>query len=68
VKFPKRIKHRGRVLATIYGKTKARPDYRVAWHVSGRRRMQTFRTCGDAKRHADAVARDLAKGSQKSPS
>jgi len=32
VKFPKRIKHRGRVLATIYGKSKGRDSYRVAWH------------------------------------
>jgi hypothetical protein len=31
VKFPKRIKYRGEVLATIYGKSKSYPLYRVAW-------------------------------------
>ena len=31
VKFPKRIKHGGKVLATIYGKSKSYPLYRVAW-------------------------------------
>jgi hypothetical protein len=31
VKFPKRIKYRGKVLATIYGKSKSYPLYRVAW-------------------------------------
>jgi len=30
VKFPKRIKYRGRVLATIYGRCKGRDSYRVA--------------------------------------
>jgi hypothetical protein len=64
VKFPMFIKHRGKYLATIYGKTKARPDYRVACSVSGRRRMKTHRTYGEAKRHADGLVRELAKGSQ----
>src|SRR5437879_8396647 len=35
VRFPKRIKHRGRVLATIYGKSKSYPLYRVSWTASG---------------------------------
>jgi hypothetical protein len=39
VKFPKRIKHCGRVLATIYGKSKGCDSYRVAWQVAGQRRM-----------------------------
>jgi hypothetical protein len=30
VKYPKRVKHRGRVLATIYAKCKGRDSYRVA--------------------------------------
>ena len=37
MRFPKRIKHRGRVLATIYGKSKSYPAYRVAWTVAGKR-------------------------------
>jgi integrase len=38
VKFPKRIKHRGRVLATIYAKCKGRDSYHVAWQVDGYQR------------------------------
>ena len=34
VKYPKRIKYRGKVLATIYGKCKGRDSYRVAWQVA----------------------------------
>lgn len=63
VKFPKRIKHRGRVLATIYGKSK-NYGYRVAWSVAGQRRMQRFKTYSQAKSHADKLVKDLAKGSQ----
>jgi hypothetical protein len=63
VKFPKRIKHRGRVLATVYGRTK-KYGYRVAWNVAGQRRMQRFKTYSDAKKHADDLVRDLAKGGQ----
>ncbi|MGO9477299.1 MAG: tyrosine-type recombinase/integrase [Limisphaerales bacterium] len=64
MKFPKRIRHRGRVLATIYGKTKGRDSYRVAWHVAGQRRMASFPSYSLAKRHADGLVKDLAKGSQ----
>ncbi len=64
VKFPKRIKHRGRVLATIYAKCKGRDSYRVAWQVAGQRRMASFPTYSLAKRHADGLVKDLAKGSQ----
>jgi len=64
VKYPKRIKHRGRILATIYGRCKGRDSYRVAWQVAGRRHMASFRTYSEAKRHADGLVRDLAKGSQ----
>ena len=42
VRFQKRIKHRGRVLATIYGKSKSYPAYRVAWTVAGKRLMKAF--------------------------
>ncbi len=64
VKYPKRIKHRGRVLATIYGKSKGRDSYRVAWRVAGQRRMASFASYSLAKRHADKLAKDLASGSQ----
>ena len=64
VKFPKRIKHRGRVLATIYGKSKGRDSYHVAWQVAGQRRMASFPSYSLAKRHADGLVKDLAKGSQ----
>ncbi len=64
VKFPKRIKHRGRVLATIYAKCKGRDSYRVAWQVAGQRRMASFASYSLAKRHADALVKDLASGSQ----
>lgn len=63
VKFPKRVKFRGRVLATIY-KPKGYPLYRVAWFVAGKRRMQAFPRYSEAKRHADTLVKDLAKGSQ----
>src|SRR5205814_1896412 len=62
-RFPKRVKYRGRVLATIYGKSKSYPLYRVAWTASGRRTMQAFRTYSEAKRHADAKKTELAQGS-----
>ena len=45
VKFPKRIKHRGRVLATICGKCKGRDSYRMAWQVAGRRLVASFPPC-----------------------
>ena len=64
VKYPKRIKHRGRVLATIYAKCKGRDSYRVAWQVAGQRRMASFPSYSLAKRHADELVKDLAKGSQ----
>jgi len=59
-----RIKHRGQVLATIYGKSKAYPAYRLAWRVTGKRRMERFQTYSEAKRRADALVKELAKGSQ----
>lgn len=64
VKFPKCIKYRGKVLATIYGKCKGRDSYRVAWQVAGQRRMASFASYSLAKRHADGLVKDLAKGSQ----
>jgi integrase len=64
VKYPKRIKYRGKVLATIYGKCKGRNSYRVAWQVAGQRHMASFASYSLAKRHADGLVKDLSKGSQ----
>ncbi len=69
MKFPKHIQHRGRVLATIYGKRTAKkkggyPCYRVSWTIAGKRHMKAFERYGEAKSHAEALVRDLAKGSQ----
>jgi len=64
VKYPKRIKYRGRVLATIYGRCKGRDSYRVAWQVAGKRHMASFPSYSLAKRHADGLVKDLASGSQ----
>lgn len=67
MKFPKPIKHRGRTLATIYGKTKAYPRYRAVWYVSGKRVMKAFERYGGeggALAYAERLVKDLAKGSQ----
>ncbi len=56
VKFPKRIKHRGRVRATIYGKCKGRDSYRMAWQATGQRHMASFPLC------LPAMIRDSYKG------
>ncbi|MGD0253641.1 MAG: hypothetical protein ABSC01_13200 [Verrucomicrobiota bacterium] len=64
MKYPKRIKYRGKVLAVIYGKCKGRDSYRVAWQVAGQRRMASFPSYSLAKRHADGLVKDLARGSQ----
>ena len=63
VKFPKRLKYRGRVLATIYAKCNGRISYRVAWYVGGQRRMASFPSYSLAKTHADGLVKGLAKGS-----
>jgi integrase len=65
MRFPKRIRHRprGPVLATIYGKSKAYPAYRLAWSVTGKRRMERFKTYSEAKRRADELVKELAQGS-----
>jgi integrase len=65
MRFPKRVKHRGRVFATIYDKSKAYPMYRVAWIADGKRKMQAFEHFGGehgANQFAEAKARELSKG------
>lgn len=71
MKFPKRLRHngKGKVLATIYGKQPGRPYYRLYWRArdaSGkpRSRMMDFPTYSAAKKKADAIVTELAKGTR----
>jgi integrase len=64
VKFPKVIRHR-KAECKIYGKKPHYPFYRVAWYVTGRRRIKQFGTYSKAKEFADALVKDLASGSQR---
>jgi integrase len=67
MKFPKRIKHRGRAYATIYNKTASYPMYRVVWSVHGKRRMKAFPRFGGkegALTYAESLAKEIASGSQ----
>jgi integrase len=63
VKFPKTIRHR-KAECKIYGKKPDYPFYRVAWYVTGQRRVKQFGTYSKAKEFADALVKDLAHGSQ----
>ena len=67
MKWPKKVKHRNRVLAKIYRPCTGRDSYRVAWSVNGKRMMKSFRTYGGeggALEYAEGLVGDLAKGSQ----
>ena len=63
MRFPRIIRHK-KAEATIYGKTKAYPCYRLAYRVNGQRKLKTFSSYGDAVAEANRVVRDLAAGSQ----
>ncbi len=63
MKFPKVIRHR-KAECKIYGKKPGYPFYRVAWYVTGQRRVKQFATYSKAKEFADALVKELAKGSQ----
>ena len=63
MRFPKVIEHRG-FKVKIYGKTPKNPYYRLEYRSAGHRQQPNFKTYSEAKTKADAVARDLAKGSQ----
>ena len=63
VRFPKVIRFR-RVEATIYGKTKKYPFYRLAYYVAGRRVTRSFKSYGEAKTEAERKVREIADGSQ----
>ncbi len=63
MKFPKVIRHR-KAECKIYGKKPHYPFYRVAWYVTGQRRVKQFDTYSAAKQYADNLVKELAKGSQ----
>ncbi|MBI4660751.1 MAG: hypothetical protein HY735_18090 [Verrucomicrobia bacterium] len=63
VKFPQVIRYR-RAEATIYGKSRQYPRYRLAYYVAGQRRLRTFATYSEAKTEAERIVRELASGSQ----
>ena len=64
MKFPRRLKYRNRVLATIYGKTARKPSYQLYWRVDGKTRIREFRTYAEAKCEGDKLVTELAKGSR----
>ncbi|MDB6123375.1 MAG: hypothetical protein JWQ71_2368 [Pedosphaera sp.] len=64
MKFPKKIKYRGRVLAKIYGKSKNYPFYRVSYNTAGKRHLISFRTYSAAKAVADSKVKEIHEGSQ----
>jgi len=51
-------------LATIHRKSKYYPLYRVCWRANGRRMMKRPLTHSEAKRQADELVKELAKGSR----
>jgi site-specific recombinase XerD len=63
MRFPEIIKYR-RFQATIYGKGKNYPYYRLAYYAAGKRHIRNFRTYGETKTEADRKVRELANGSQ----
>jgi hypothetical protein len=66
-KWPKRVKHRKKVLAKIYRPCAGRGSYRVARSVAGKRMMKSFPTYsgkGEALEYAEELVKDLAEGSQ----
>jgi hypothetical protein len=65
MKYPKRIKHRGQVLATICGRCKGRDSYRVARPVAGPRRMASFASCSPTMIHAHYTGLATKAGAQK---
>ena len=67
MKWPKKIKHRKKVLAKVYRPCSGRDSYRVAWTAAGRRQMKSFKTYsgkGGALEFAEGLVSGLAGGSQ----
>ena len=66
-KWPKRVKHRNKVLAKIYRPCSGRDSYRLTWYAANKRQMKSFPTYagpGGAKEFAEALVKELAKNSQ----
>ena len=66
-KWPKKVKHRRKVLAKIYRPCQGRDSYRVTWYAAGKRQMKSFATYAGkdgAREFAEAKAKELANNSQ----
>ena len=66
-KWPKKIKHRRKVLAKIYRPCRGRESYRVTWYAAGKRQMKSFPTFAGkdgAKEFAEGKVKELANNSQ----
>ena len=66
-KWPKKVKHRNKVMAKIYGPCQGRESYRLTWYAAGGRQMKSFPTYagkGGAKEFADDLVKKLAQNSQ----
>ncbi len=66
-KWPKKVKHRRKVLAKIYRPCHGRDSYRVTWYAAGKRQMKSFATYAgkdSAREFAEAKVRELANNSQ----
>ena len=61
MRFPITIRHR-KSEATIYGKSKAYPFYRVAVRVAGKRRLTSFATFSKTLAAAEKAVRDISTG------
>lgn len=66
-KWPKKVKHRNKVLAKVYRPCQGRESYRVVWRAAGQRQMKslpTYAGAGGAKEFAEALVKELAAQSQ----
>jgi hypothetical protein len=63
MRFPKLIRHR-KCEATIYGKSKRYPFYRVVYHADGKRPMKSIAAYSEARDFAEKKVRELAEGSK----
>jgi integrase len=66
MKWPKKVKHRNKVLAKVYRPCAGRDSYRVTWYATGQRMMKSFRHYsgkGGALEFAEAKVKELAAGS-----
>ncbi|MBI3415171.1 MAG: hypothetical protein HY043_07600 [Verrucomicrobia bacterium] len=66
-KWPKKVRHRNKVLAKIYRPCSGRESYRVTWYAAGRRQMKSFPFYsgpGGAKEFSETLVKELAHHSQ----